>query len=709
MKNKTSRARSGVKEIGLDRATLLAIYRNMVLSRRIDDKQVQLKRQNQIFFQIAGAGHEAVLTAAGMVLKPGHDWFYSYYRDQALMLQLGMTPKEIQMEALGSAADPNSGGRQMPSHWGHPRLNVVSKSSCTGTQYLQAVGCSQAGRYIGAVKECRERQLKHESDEITYVSGGEGSTSEGEFWEALNTACNLKLPVLFLIQDNKYAISVPVEVQTAGGTIKALVKDWPNLRYEELDGCDPLECYRVLSDVVADMRRRREGPALIQAHVVRPYSHSLSDDERSYKPEKERQEEAKQDPIPRFEKFLQEEGIADEAFLARMRESIEQEVSEATDQAKAEPIPSPDTIYDHVYSSQVDPTSDSFSTPAQPAGDPKTMVDLLNACLRDEMARDPRIVVFGEDVADASRDQYLGEVKGKGGVFKVTHNLQRTYGRERVFNSPLAEANIVGRAIGMATRGLKPVVEIQFLDYIWPAFMQIRDELSILRWRSNNGFACPVVIRVASGGYLGGGAPYHSQSGEVFFTHTPGLRVVMPATAEDANGLLRTAIRCEDPVLFLEHKHLYRQTYNKSIYPGPDYMVPFGKARWVMEGTDLTLITYGATVERSARAARKIGEESGASVEILDLRSLAPFDWDAIETSVRKTGKVLVVHEDCLSFGFGAELAALIADRLFDYLDGPVRRVGATDTFCAYQPTLEEVILPQVATIHAALEDLLRY
>ena len=708
MKNRTSRARAEAKEIGFDRATLLAIYRNMVLSRRIDDKQIQLKRQNQIFFQIAGAGHEAVLTAAGMVLKPGHDWFYAYYRDQALMLQLGMTPKEIQMEALGSAADPNSGGRQMPSHWGHPRLNVVSKSSCTGTQYLQAVGCSQAGRYINAVKACQERGLKHQSDEVTYVSGGEGSTSEGEFWEALNTACNLKLPMLFLIQDNKYAISVPVEVQTAGGTIKALVKDWPNLRYEELDGCDPLECHRVLSEVVEDMRRRREGPALIQAHVVRPYSHSLSDDERLYKPEKERQEEARLDPIGRFEKFLKEERVADEAFLARMKEDVEREVEAATDEAKAEAIASPDSIYEHVYA-EVDPASDDFASEPKPEGDPKTMVDLLNACLRDEMAKDPRIVVFGEDVADASREQYLSEVKGKGGVFKVTHNLQRLYGRDRVFNSPLAEANIVGRAIGMATRGLKPVVEIQFLDYIWPAFMQIRNELSNLRWRSNNGFACPLVVRVASGGYLGGGAPYHSQSGEVFFTHTPGLRVVMPATAEDANGLLRTAIRCEDPVLFMEHKHLYRQTYNKSPYPGPDYMVPFGRARVAMEGSDLTIVTYGATVERSLRAARRLNEETGASVEVLDLRTLAPFDWEAIEASVRKTGKVLVVHEDCLSFGFGAELAARIADALFEYLDGPVRRVGATDTFCAYQPKLEEVILPHVGHIHQALEDLAKY
>jgi len=709
MKNKGKAGRAEVKDLGLDRQTLLGIYRNMVLSRRIDDKQIQLKRQNKIFFQIAGAGHEAVLTAAGMVLKPGHDWFYAYYRDMALMLQLGMTPKEIQMEAVGSADDPNSGGRQMPSHWGHPRLNVVSKSSCTGTQYLQSVGCAHAGRYISIVKECRERGLKGADDEITYVSGGEGSTSEGEFWEALNTACNLKLPMLFMIEDNKYAISVPVEVQTAGGTIGGLVKHWPNLRYEELDGCDPIECHRVLSEIVADMRQRREGPALVQAHVVRPYSHSLSDDERLYKPERERQEEAKKDPITRFEKLLLQEGIADQAFLTRMKESIDHEVNTATDEAMAAAPPAVESIYHYVYSPDVDPTSERFDTQPALEGDPKTMVDLLNACLRDEMQRDPRIVIFGEDVADATREEVLEEVKGKGGVFKVTHNLQRRFGKERVFNSPLAEANIVGRAIGMATRGLKPVVEIQFLDYIWPAFMQIRDELSVLRWRSNNGFACPLVIRTAAGGYLGGGAPYHSLSAEVLFTHNPGLRVVMPATALDANGLLRTAIRCEDPVIFLEHKHLYRQTYNKSAYPGPDFCIPFGKARIAQEGEDLTLITYGATLERSLRAARQAQEEIGARVEVIDLRSLSPFDWDAIEASVKKTGKALIVHEDWLSFGFGAEIAALIASRLFEDLDGPVRRVGAADVYCAYQPLLEDVTLPQISDIHQAIVDLAKY
>ena len=621
-----------------------------------------------------------------------------------------MTPTEMLLSAVGAADDPNSGGRQMPSHWGHKNLNIPSSSSPTGTQFLQAVGCAEAWLRYSTNEDIQDREASYKGDEVVYCSTGDGTTSEGEFWESLNTACNLKLPVVFVVQDNKYAISVPIEVQTAGGSVSKLLTGFPGLFIQECDGCDPLESYDTIVKAV-EYARARKGPALVHAHVIRPYSHSLSDDEIHYRTVEERSVDERKDPLTAYPAYLAQHGIASEAELEAIRAQCDEEIATATDIALASPQPSTDTIYQYVFSPDVDPTSEQFDTEDDPhfTGEPTTMVDLLNACMKDELARDPRILVFGEDVADASRDQFINQVKGKGGVFKVTWGLQKAFGSNRVYNSPLAEANIVGRAIGLATRGLKPVVEIQFFDYIWPAYMQIRNELAIMRWRSNNAFSCPVVVRVTYGGYLKGGAPYHSQTGASVFTSVPGLRVICPSTALDANGLLRTAIRCEDPVIFLEHKHLYRQTYNKAPNPGPNFMVPFGKARVVREGSDLTVVTYGAVVQRAIVAAKELEDETGQSVEVIDLRSLNPVDWETIYASIRKTNRVIVAYEDSLSWGYGAELAARIADQAFPWLDAPVKRVASTDTFVAYAPELEDVILPQVESIKAAMQEILRF
>ncbi|MBV6434178.1 MAG: 1-deoxy-D-xylulose-5-phosphate synthase [Bryobacteraceae bacterium] len=682
----------------LSREELLRAYQIMLTARRLDDREVALKRQNRIFFQISGAGHEAAQVAVAYHLRAGKDWVYPYYRDRALCLALGVTAAEMLLQSVGAAADPASGGRQMPSHWGHRQWNIVSSSSPTGTQFLQAAGCAQASLWLDAG-----------GDDVTLVCAGDGTTSEGEFWESLNAACLGRLPLLYLIEDNGYAISVPIEEQTAGGKISRLAAGFPDLWIGEVDGTDFLASYDAAEEAVAWCRARK-GPALLHAHVIRPYSHSLSDDERAYKTEKERSGEAKRDPVFRFPEYLMREGIADRQRLQLAGHEVELEVQQAAEQALKAPGPGEDSALRHLYSERVDPSSEEFATRAEPRGEPRTMVDAINQTLAEEMRRNPRIVVFGEDVADCGRERSLDEVKGKGGVFKATQGLQREFGSARCFNTPLAEAGIVGRAIGMAVRGFKPVAEIQFFDYIWPAMMQLRNELATMRWRSNGAFSCPAVVRVTIGGYLGGGAMYHSQSGEVAFTHIPGLRVVMPSNAMDACGLLRTALRADDPVLFLEHKKLYREPYNRRPHPGVDYTIPFGKARIVRPGKDLTIVTYGALVQKSMLAAAELVKKNPEwTVEVMDLRTLAPYDWEGIAASVRRTNRVLIAHEDVLSFGYAAEIAARIADELFAELDAPVGRVAALDTWVAYNPSIEEVILPQVEDVAREAERLLRY
>ena len=681
---------------GFKPADLARVFRIMRTSRRIDDREIILKRQEKIFFQISSAGHEAIGAAAGLVLRPGYDWFFLYYRDRALALTLGVTADEMFLGSVGAASDPASGGRQMPSHFADPAKNLALVSSCTGTQFLHALGCADS-----------LRQLHPGEDRIVVVSSGDGATSEGEFWESVNQACLNRSPLLFIVEDNGYAISVTVDRQTPGGSISRLLSGFPDLFIVETDGNDFFATHRAMETAAAYVREGH-GPAFVHAHCTRPYSHSFSDDERHYKPKAERESEALRDPLVTFPQFLIDEGILSRAEIDQIIREVDAEVLEAADRALT--APPPDSPLRHLYSEDVDPTSARFDSPARHSGPPRIMADLINNTLKEEMRVNPRIVVFGEDVADCSHESALAEVKGKGGVFKLTAGLQTEFGTLRCFNTPIAEAAIVGRAIGMAAAGLKPVAEIQFFDYIWPAVMQLRDELASYRWRANGRFKAPLVLRVPIGGYLTGGSVYHSQSGEVIFTHMPGLRVVYPSTAEDACGLLRTALRADDPVLFLEHKKLYREMYNRSPYPGPDFMIPFGRAKVVKQGTSMTIVTFGALVRKSVLAALEVEKsDPSKSVEVIDLRSLAPYDWEAIKSSVMKTSRLLVAYEDTLSFGYGAEIAARAADELFPYLDAPIRRVAALDTWVGYHPRLEDATLPQTADVEKAITELLAW
>lgn len=663
---------------GLTPDRLIEAYRTMYSARKTDDKILLLLKQGKVFFHIGGSGHEAAQVGTAFAMKPGSDWAYPYYRDLGFALGFGYTVEEVLLEAMHRETGPSSGGFSMPFHYGHKRWRIVAQSSPTGTQYLQAVGTA-----MGAVKDGK--------DEVVYVASGEGSTSEGEFHEALNWAAREHLPVIFLIQDNKLAISVTKKEQTAAPSVYHLASGYAGLNRYEVDGCDFIATYETAIDAV-ERARAGKGPALILAHTVRLLPHSSSDDHRKYRSQEDIDRDKERDPLPGLERYLVGKNILTADQVTSIQTEIVDRINAAADAAEAVGQQEASELLRHVYAPSA-PISRSDREETPHAGAQVVMVDAINHALAEEMERNPKMLMYGEDIA--------GE---KGGVFTATRGLTKKFGWERVFNSPLAEASIIGTAFGLSVRGFKPVVEIQFGDYIWPAFMQLRDEVAMLRFRSNDQWSCPMVVRVAVGGYIHGGL-YHSQSIDGFFTHIPGLRVVYPSNAADAKGLLKTACRCDDPVIFCEHKGLYRASAATTAEPSPDYCLPFGVARVVKRGEDITILTWGMLVHRSMEAARKL-EEEGTGVEVIDLRTLNPLDLDTILASVGKTGKVLIVHEDTLTGGFGAEISALIAEHAFRRLDAPVRRVAAKDSPIPYAPPLELAMLPQTTDIVHALKEL---
>jgi 2-oxoisovalerate dehydrogenase E1 component len=657
---------------------LKKLYNTILTARILDTKMSIMLKQGKSFFHMGCSGHEAVQVALAAVLHPEVDWAYPYYRDLAFVLQLGFTPKEVLLGFLAKEEDPSSGGRQMPHHYGHKRLRIITQSSPTGSQYLQAVGCA-----LGAVKE--------QKNEIVYVSSGEGATAQGDFHEAVNWAAREKLPVIFLIQNNKYAISVHIDDQLTGGSPYSITAGYEGLNRFKLDGTNIIDSYTIARQAV-ELARQGNGPSLIEAETVRLVPHSSSDADKKYRDPEEMQEEQSRDPLVQFETLLKSKKHLSEEAIKDLKQDIKQMIDTTAEEAEAAKAPNPNTVKHFLLSPQ-----NKYQQKSNPGSASEVvLVDAINHALKEEMERNSNMYIFGQDVAD-----------DKGGVFAATQGISTIFGFERCFNAPLAESSIVGIAVGMAIRGLKPVIEIQFSDYIWTAMMQIRNELTTIRWRSNNQWNCPVVIRTPVGGYIHGGL-CHSQNIEAIFSHIPGIMIAYPSNAADAKGMLKYAIRCDDPVLFLEHKGLYRQNYAKSPEPDSEYLLPFGKAGIRKEGNDITIITYGALVQKSLIAATELDKE-GIRCEVIDLRSLVPLDQDTLFNSVRKTGKVLIAHEDSLFQGLGAEISAQISEFAFEYLDAPVRRIAAKHLPVGYSEILEKEILPQTEDIISALRELAKY
>jgi 2-oxoisovalerate dehydrogenase E1 component len=680
---------------GIPVAEAIEDYRLCCLAQAVDEREATFHKQGAAYFHVSGAGHEVLLVGLARSLRAGYDWFFPYYRDLALVLALGVTPYDVLLQSVGAASDPASGGRQMSSHWGNRELHIVSQTSATGSQCLPAVGCAEAGRYITSHGL---GGIAAHGDEVTFVSLGDGATSEGEFWESLNSACRLRLPVVYVVEDNGFAISVPVADQSPA-PVSDLVSGFTDLEVARLDGCDYF-AVRAVGEKLVSRARRGAGPVLIHARVVRLNSHSSSDDQTKYRCAAEIAEVHACDPVVRLRDELIGAGFLDTKEALAIGAEAQSLVAALGHEALRAAKPEPATATARCW------RLPQLPEPPEPAtgGTPVTFGEAIRLTLHEVMAADERVRVFGQDVADAPDEK----LEGLGGVFGLTHGLQRAFGDDRCYNAPLAEANIVGRGIGQALRGLRPAVEVQFFDYIWTAMQQIRTEAATTRWRSNSAFSVPLVLRVAIGGYLRGGAIWHSQSGESIFTHIPGLIVLFPSRARDAAGLLRAAFRCEDPVLFLEHKHLFRQRYAMDPYPGPDYVLPLARAATARAGGDLSVVTWGATVQLSLEAASELAAE-GIELEVIDLRTLAPWDQAAVATSVARTGRCLVVHEDVLTSGFGAEVAAFVAAECFGDLDAPVRRVAAKDAWVGYDPGLEQAILPQTADIVVAARALTAY